>query len=110
METSYSELRCTSVVNVVDGRNLGRTCDVIFSFPEGKTFGIVVPGKKFRIFKNNGLFIPLKNIVKIGTDVVLVDLKTTPGSGCGPNKKQKGFCGFSPEQESRDRRSYDEYE
>ena len=68
METSFTELRSKFVVNVTDGKNLGRTCDIIFSFPEAHVFGIVVPGKRFRIFKNNDLFIPLKNIIKIRTE------------------------------------------
>ena len=72
MDTSYRELKSKDVVNVTDGRNLGRTCDIVFSFPEGKVYGIVVPGKRgFHFFKNNDLFIALKNVVKIGTDVVL---------------------------------------
>ena len=110
METSYSELRCKFVVNVTDGKNLGHTCDVIFSFPEGKVFGIVVPGKRFRIFKNNDLFIPLKNIVKIGTDVVLVDLRTSqkPDPHCG--KKRASYCEEPFAQQEGGRRSYEEYE
>lgn len=76
MDTSYRELKCKDVVNIVDGRNLGRTCDIVFTFPEGKVYGIVVPGKRgCHFFKNNDLFISLKNVVKIGADVVLVDLK-----------------------------------
>ena len=108
METSYSELRCKFVVNVTDGKNLGHTCDVIFSFPEGKVFGIVVPGKRFRIFKNNDLFIPLKNIVKIGTDVVLVDLRTAPNPDRDCGKKRPHYCESEPPAPGR--RSYEEYE
>ena len=110
METSFTELRSKFVVNVTDGKNLGRTCDVVFSFPEAHVFGIVVPGKRFRIFKNNDLFIPLKNIVKIGTDVVLVDLRTSqkPDPHCG--NKRASHCEEPFAQQEGGRRSYEEYE
>ena len=79
METSFSELKCKFVVNVTDGRNLGKTNDVVFTYPEGRVLGIVVPGGRgLRLFKNNDMFISLKSIVKIGADVVLVDLKSSP--------------------------------
>ena len=108
METSYSELRSKFVVNVTDGKNLGRTCDVIFSFPEGKVFGIVVPGKRFRVFKSNDLFIPLKNIVKIGTDVVLVDLRSQQKPDGG--KKRPQYCDYAPPPPGAGRRSFEEDE
>ena len=107
MDTSYRELKCKDVVNVTDGRNLGRTCDIVFSFPEGKVYGIVVPGKRgFRFFKNNDLFISLKNVVKIGADVVLVDLKGLRPDRPGGGKRPGGFC---PPQ-GGGRRDFGEYE
>ena len=108
METSFTELSSKFVVNVTDGKNLGRTCDVVFSFPEAHVFGIVVPGKRFRIFKNNDLFIPLKHIVRIGTDVVLVDLRNTQKPDRPGGKKPPYCCG--EEQGAPGRRSFEEYE
>ena len=109
METSYRELKCKYVVNVTDGMNLGRTCVFVFSFPEGRVFGIVVPGKRgIHIFRNNDLFISIKSIVKIGADVVLVDLKSTRLEG-RPNKKQPYVCESSDSQ-SYGKRDYGEYE
>lgn len=109
METSYRELKCKFVVNVTDGRNLGRTCDIVFSFPDGRVFGIVVPGKKgIRFFKNNDLFISIKSIVKIGADVVLVDLKNAKPEG-RPNKKHDTYC-MTQDEPSYGKRDYGEYE
>ena len=86
METSYRELKCKYVVNIGDGKNLGKTCDIVFTFPEGRVIGIAVPGKSgIRLFRREDLFIPLRNIVKIGADVVLVDLK---GAGAGKAGRQ----------------------
>lgn len=109
METSFTELRGKFVVNVTDGKNLGRTCDIIFSFPEAHVFGIVVPGKRFRIFKNNDLFIPLKNIIKIGTDVVLVDLRSSPRPD-PHGKRRPQYCAEPSQEQGGGRRSYEEYE
>ena len=109
METSYRELKCKFVVNVTDGRNLGKTCDIVFSYPEGKVFGIVVPGKRgLRLFHGNDLFISIKSIVKIGADVVLVDLKNTKPEG-RPNKKHPFVC-EPAEGQAYGRRDYAEYD
>ena len=56
METSYRELKCKFVVNVTDGRNLGKTTDIVFTYPEGRVLGIAVPGKNgLRFFKRTCL-------------------------------------------------------
>ncbi len=102
MECSYRELRTKCVINVVDGKNLGRVCDIVFTFPEGRVFGIVVPGScGIHLFHRNDIFIGLRNIVKIGADVILVDLKGMKPAGKG----EKGR-----EIASEQRRDYGEYE
>ena len=78
MEISFRELRCKDVINIIDGRNLGRPNDIVFTYPQGCVYGIAVPGKRgWNVFKRNDIFIPLKNIIKIGADVVLVDLRNS---------------------------------
>ncbi|MCL2846855.1 MAG: YlmC/YmxH family sporulation protein [Firmicutes bacterium] len=76
-ELSFCELRSRQVINVIDGRVLGRICDVIFSRQSARVLGFVVPGTGgFSIFKPRGdIFIPFERICKIGHDVVLVELK-----------------------------------
>ncbi len=78
MELTYSELKKRDVVNIVDGKCLGRINDIKFRFPEGVIVGIIVPGKRScflaGLFSKSSLYIPEKNIVKIGGDVILVDL------------------------------------
>ena len=46
MEYSYSDLKKKSVINLSDGKNLGKICDLVISCPDGRVTGIVVPGKK----------------------------------------------------------------
>ena len=65
-------------VNLCDGKRLGRVCDVVFTYPEGKVLGIVVPGGRGFRWGKADLFIDLKNVTKIGIDVVLVDIKSAP--------------------------------
>ena len=77
MDTSFLELRCKEVVNVVDGRRLGSICDVVFNLESGCFLGIVVPGEKTSFWSFKGgteLFIPLTQIVKLGEDTVLVEV------------------------------------
>jgi YlmC/YmxH family sporulation protein len=100
MELTFSDLRSKEVVNTLDGRKLGKVCDLVFCYPENRILGIVVPGSRAFGFKREEYFIDMKNIVKIGTDVILVNIgfsKKTP-----PPKAQ--VC--PPEQ----RRSFEEYE
>lgn len=74
MELGFNELKKKSVINVLDGRDLGKICDLIFTYPEGKIKAIIVPGKRNAFFKTNELIIDLRCIEKIGNDVVLVRL------------------------------------
>jgi len=62
---------------VIDGKVLGRICDVVFSRASSKVIGFVVPGDgAFYLFKRRSdMFIPFERICKIGVDVVLVELK-----------------------------------
>ena len=99
MELSFLELKRKEVINTVDGKKRGRVCDIVFCYPEARVLGFVVPGSKAFGFKKEEYFIDLKNIVKIGSDVVLVNVGLR--GQCPP---QKGGMAEAP------RRSYEEYE
>ncbi len=78
VESSFLELRCKEVVNVLDGRKLGHIVDIVFDLQCARVLGIVVPGEKsgWNIFKGAGqLFIPFGCVVKIGEDTILVELR-----------------------------------
>ena len=80
MELSFCELRAKEVVNICDGKRLGNIIDLTFSSRTGVVTGIVVPFGKglFSILKSNqDIFIPYNRIVKIGKDVILVELSPT---------------------------------
>ena len=78
VETSFQELRQKQVINLCDGKQLGKTSDVVFTYPEGRVQGIVVPGRKGFRWGRAELYIDLKCIKKIGVDVVLVDIRSSP--------------------------------
>ena len=90
METSFSELRTKEVINTADGRRLGKVCDLVFCYPENRVLGIVVPGGRGFGFWKSEQFIDMKNIIKCGDDVILVNFNMPPkpcghkhGRGCG---------------------------
>lgn len=77
MESSFLELRCKEVVNVTDGKKLGRIIDIVFDLPSGRIKGLVVPLQPcgFSLFKSpKHIFIPYNQICKIGNDIILVEL------------------------------------
>lgn len=103
MELSFSQLRTKEVVNTQDGRKLGKVCDIVLCYPENRWIGIVAPSGRVFGSKKNGIFIDLKHIVKIGEDVILVNV----GSVCKGGKRQ---ADCPPPPPPHERRSYEEYE
>ena len=114
MEMSFSELKAKEVINVADGRKLGKICDIVFCYPENKIVGFIVPGNRGFGQKKTDFFLDLKTIVKIGGDTVLVNVGCPRPNGGRPRPAQNGYSpnrypnGF--EEQSFDRRSYEEYE
>ena len=131
MEVNFSDLKQKDVINLNDGKNMGWVCDLSFTFPESNVLGFTVTGSKGFKFSKQEVFIPIKQVVKIGKDAVLVKfgeenpdrppkppkpdcpppcppnnrppncLPPCPPNNCPPNN-------FPPQRP--DRRSYDEYE
>ena len=105
------ELRRKEAINLLDGKRLGKVSDVVFTWPEGKVQGIVVPGGKGFRWGKADLFIDLRCIKKIGVDVILVEIKAAPK----PEKKRGKWEDSGPEPPPMrggpvDRRDYGEYE
>lgn len=77
METSFCELKGKEVINIVDGKKLGRIIDIVFDTNCGRMLGIVVPcyNKSWNIFKSgDDIFIPWGSICKFGDDAILVQI------------------------------------
>ena len=79
METSFNELRCKEVVNMIDGRRLGHIVDMVIELSSARVLGFVLPGQKsgWNIFKSSEqLFVPYGCVVRIGEDTILVELSS----------------------------------
>ncbi len=108
MELTFSDLRTKEVVNTQDGRKLGKVCDIVLCYPENRWLGIVAPNGRGWGWKKNGVFIDLKQIVKIGEDVILVNVGLPSKQGCkrgNPPPCHDPCC-----DTGGGRRSYEEYE
>lgn len=135
MEVLFSQLKRKDVINVNDGKHLGRVCDVTFTVPENKLCGITVTGCKGFSLAKKDIFIPMCDIIKIGTDAILTNLSEKgeqkphekPEERCPPERPPHGSCpprgncpppcppqnNFEPCPPcppSKPRRNYEEYE
>lgn len=73
-----SDFQTKDVVNVADGRKLGNVADIDINLNTGKIEAVVIQhtGRVLGFFgKDDDIVIPWRNIVKIGTDVILVRYK-----------------------------------
>ena len=79
MILSYRELRKRDVVNIADGRSFGKITDLQIEFPRGTLKGITVCDRRrggfFGLWCKNEIFISEKNVIRIGGDVILVNIK-----------------------------------
>ena len=74
-----SEMREKEVINIRNGSKIGFIYDFEIDLQNGRVVAIVIPspGKILGMFgKNNDLVIQWKDIVRIGTDAILVDIDT----------------------------------
>ncbi|HHV16699.1 MAG TPA: YlmC/YmxH family sporulation protein [Gelria sp.] len=72
-----SDLKAKDVVNILDGKKLGHISDIELDLEIGKVIAIIIPGRwrGFGIFgKREEIVIPWKKIVRIGRDVILVEV------------------------------------
>lgn len=70
-----SEFQSKEVVNVENGKRLGHIGDLEINLSTGKIEALVIPGqgKMMGFFgRESDVVIPWRNIVRIGTDVILV--------------------------------------
>lgn len=96
IQLSFTELRKKDVVNMVDGRRLGRIIDIVFDI-KGRIIGLVTPGFRRMLFlkSTDDIFVPWCDIKKIGDDVILVELKpqrVSPKEKCYDADKDNDVC------------------
>lgn len=71
-----SDLRNRDVVNILDGKKLGNIVDIDLDLDQGKVLALVLPGKTrgFLFSKREEVVVPWHKIVRIGRDVILVEV------------------------------------
>ena len=69
-----SDLQNKDIINLIDGRKMGSIIDINIS-KEGHIFELIIQKKIFFIFNSSPLNIKWEQIEKIGTDVILVNIK-----------------------------------
>jgi len=70
-----SELQSKDIVNIIDGRKIGKIIDVAVA--DGKIYNLIIEPKRFflNIFKRSDeVSIKWDSIEKIGEDVILIKL------------------------------------
>jgi YlmC/YmxH family sporulation protein len=73
-----SDIRDKEVINIYNGQRLGYITDFEIDLDKGNVTGIVLPGenKVMSLFsKSNDILIDWNKIIKIGHDIILVNLK-----------------------------------
>lgn len=84
-----SELQAKDVVNIVDGRKLGSIGDLDIDLESGLIRSIIIPptGRFFGLFPSGDeVVVPWSQIIKIGSDVVLIDMRQGESSYLPPSR------------------------
>lgn len=70
-----SELSIKDIVNDHDGTKVGKITDLEIDTITGKILSVKIQGgsKVYQIFNKNAISIPWNRIIKIGSDVVIID-------------------------------------
>lgn len=84
---TLAELRTKDVINVNDGRRLGRVMDIEFCVVDSRITALIVPAETSLIQtlrgEKCGTVIPWENICRIGDDVILVNVADCEPEKCG---------------------------
>lgn len=84
---TLAELRTKEVINIRNGKRLGRVMDIEFCVVDSRVTALVVPADTSLIQtlrgEKCGTVIPWENIERIGDDVILVTLQGCVQDACG---------------------------
>lgn len=85
MAMTFTELKQKDVVNICDGRRLGKPIDLVLNESACVDALVVpVPGGIFTFLKQDkeGCMVPWNRILRIGDDVILVELHEDVTAQC----------------------------
>lgn len=101
-----SDFQTKDVINITDGKRLGQISDLELDLKQGRIEAIIVPGySRFMGLFGGGtdLIIPWRNIVKIGSDVILVKMDEVKEHGYDEREREARL--YDEQQQSRSERS-----
>ena len=90
MSVKFTQLQCMEVISVRDGQRLGFISDVVMEVPQGTVSALVVPGPcrcLGLLGRRDDYQIPWSSVCRIGSSVVLVDIR--PDSCRCPRPRRK---------------------
>ncbi len=91
MSAKISDLQERQIVNIADGKCLGNIKDIELNVLDGTIQALVLPntGGFWSMLQNQGeLLIPWQKVIRLGVDVVLIDMPELVDSA-GGGKRQK---------------------
>ena len=101
-----SDFQTKDVINITDGKRLGQISDLELDLKQGRIEAIIVPGySRFMGLFGGGpdLIIPWRNIVKIGSDVILVKMDEVKEHGYDEREREARL--YDEQQQSRSERT-----
>ncbi|MBR2565461.1 MAG: YlmC/YmxH family sporulation protein [Paenibacillus sp.] len=101
-----SDFQTKDVINITDGKRLGQISDLELDLKQGRIEAIIVPGySRFMVLFGGGtdLIIPWRNIVKIGSDVILVKMDEVKEHGYDEREREARL--YDEQQQSRSERT-----
>ena len=91
---TLSELRTKEVIDIKDGKRLGRVMDIEFCVSDNRVTALVVPAQTSLLQslrgEKCGLVIPWEDVRRIGDDVILVSIRT--GDACHERCERDPAC------------------
>ena len=91
MSAKISDLQERQIVNIADGKCLGNIKDIELNVLDGTIQALVLPNTEgfWSMLQNQGeLLIPWQKVIRLGVDVVLIDMPELVDSA-GGGKRQK---------------------
>lgn len=98
MNIEFNEIKAKEVINILNGKRLGRVFNLVIDCESGMIRGVIVPGiKGVSFFRGSeDIYIPWKNIKKIGDDIIMVELIMNDDC-CKPHDFSK-TCAIPPNE------------
>lgn len=85
----FSDLQAKEVIDIHSGFRLGYVCDAEYDDAQGQFISLITPGRaKFfgLLGREDDYVIPWSCIVRIGTDIILVEAKGDQLHRCKPRR------------------------